>query len=68
MKKPNAIIIDFVGPITSSTYHEQVLIPYVNTYFKEYLQECWGDLDLMPALKILREHVIRSQKEGLSFN
>ncbi|XP_074600201.1 enolase-phosphatase E1-like [Brevipalpus obovatus] len=65
MRKPKAIILDIEGTTTSVRFVAEVLFPYIRTHLKKFLNERWGQPELMLTIDRLRMQARIDHEKGV---
>ena len=58
--KPKAIIFDLSGTAAKTSFIDKVLIPYIKTNVKSYVEQKWTEIELTKDVERLRA---QSQKD-----
>ena len=54
VRKPKAVLLDFVGNVTKSNWIDRIIYPYVRDNVDVYLENNWGNRVLMRDIEFLR--------------
>lgn len=64
MRRPRAIILDIEGTTTSVRFVAEILFPYIKTHIKKYLNERWGQPEVILTVNRLRQQALTDKERG----
>ena len=64
LAKPKAIIFDMSGTVAKTFFIEKVLVSYIRSNMKEYLDAKWDDNELQKDVERLRKQSTKEEGSG----